>query len=77
MPLSLFLPEKESNGHASEVKVLPELVFKESLVRFRDILWQVTKECKRWRSGIDLGNVLDLNVLALCGRRRIMDNFGQ
>ena len=75
MPISLFLPEEEPHGYTGEVKLVTKLVFQESLIGFLDVLRQVTKECKRWRSGIYLSNVLDLDVLAFCSGWRIMHDL--
>ena len=45
------------------------------MVRHLDVLRQVAKECKRWRSRGDLGNVFDLDMLALDGGGRVMSNL--
>ena len=57
--------------------MLPQLVLKESLVRLLDVLRQVAEERERRESGWQLGHVLDLHILALPGRRRVILDLRQ
>ena len=51
-----------------------KLVLEEAAVRLADILRKVAEECERWRTGRQLGDVLDLDVLAfLCWRWIVLD----
>ena len=59
---------------SEEVEFRAELVLKESSVRFADILRKVAEERERRRAGRELGDVLDLDVLALpCWWRVVLD----
>ena len=68
----LFLSEEYLYRTSEEVEVRTEFVLQEALVWVADVLWKVTEECKRWRAGRELGDVLDLDVLALPCRWRIV-----
>ena len=51
-----------------------ELVLEEAAVRLADVLRKIAEECERWRTCRQLGDVLDLDVLALpCWRRIVLD----
>ena len=70
----LFLSEEDLHRTSEEVEVCAELVLQESLVRIADILRQVAEEREGRRSGRELCDVLDLDVLSLpCWRRIVLD----
>lgn len=72
----LLLSKEQANRNASEVKILSQFVFQEALIRLLNVLRQVAKECKRWRRGIYLGDVLDLDVFSFDRRRWIVNYLG-
>ena len=68
----LFLPEKYLYRTSEEIEVRTQLVLKETSVRFTDILRKVAEERKLRRTSRHLSHILDLDILALPCRRRII-----
>lgn len=57
--------------------MLSQLVFQETLVRFLDVLREITEERKCRELGRKLCHILDFHELALPHRRRIVLDFRQ
>ena len=59
---------------SEEVELRAELVLQESSVRLADVLRKITEECERRRTGRELSDVLDLDLLSLpCWWRVVLD----
>ena len=65
LDLLLFLSEEDVHWATCEVELRTELVFQEPLVWVTEVLWKVTEERERRRTGRELSDVLDLDVLTL------------
>ena len=71
-PLPLFLSQEYLYRASEEVELASELVLQEPLVRVADILREIAEERERRAPCRKLGYVLDLDVLALPCRWRIV-----
>ena len=71
----LFLSEINLYRATEEIEIAPELILKETSVRLADILRKVAEESERRRLGRKLSHILDLDILTLPCRRRIIVNL--
>src|SRR5690606_32528677 len=67
---ALFLPVKDFNGDAMEVKLLTHTVFHKSFVRIRYILRHITEKYKCRVCQLELRDVFDFYKFSFYSRRR-------
>lgn len=74
---NLFFPEDQTHWYSLKIKVFAKFIFEKALIGSLNVLRKVTEKNKRWKPGVYLGDVLNLNVLTLHGRGWVSAYFGQ
>ncbi len=73
----LFLPKIDRNRNPRKIPICAELVFDKAAVGLLDVLGEVDEQGELRRGGRELHGVLDLDVLALDRRGRVVLDDGQ